>query len=51
MTWGIPENHDITFPVLFIKAMHESLFLTILDRCFPLIQFISFPVFRDDYDV
>ena len=51
MTWGIPENHNITFPVFFIKAIRESLFLAILDGFFTLIQFIPSPVFGDNYDV
>lgn len=51
MTRGIPENHDITLPVLFIKTIRESLFLAILDGFFPLIQFIPSPVFRDNDDV
>ena len=51
MTWGISENHNMTFPVFFVKAIHESLFLAILDGFFPLIQFISSSVFRDNYDV
>ena len=51
VTRGIPENHDITLPVLFIKTIRESLFLAILDGFFPLIQFIPSPVFRDNDDV